>query len=133
MNDIVKNPVLEVYEHWETYIRTIVGNNYSMEWSTKVEELPWALLFLMGTPTRQADLEGHEIATNISFQTEAYANGRNALTDAYKIDEVSHQAMIDLGFTRTFGPELIRNNNNPLTRRVVSRYSRIYTGFFNAD
>ena len=60
MNDIVQNPVLEVYEHWETYIQTIVGNNYSMEWSTKVEELPWALLFLMGTPTRQADLEGHD-------------------------------------------------------------------------
>lgn len=131
--DTVKNPVLDVFEHWESYIRTIVGENHSMDWSTQVEQVPWARLLLMGNPTRQADLEGNEIATNVSFQAESYANGRNALTDAYRIDDVSHQAMIDLGFTRTYGPELIRNNNNPLTRRVVSRYSRIYTGFFNED
>lgn len=133
MSDIIKNPALPVFENWQQAIKKVVGENFSMDQSTQVAKMPFARIFMMGNSTRQADLAGNEIATSLSFQVESYGGGKKALTDAYKIDETSHQAMVNMGFMRTYGPELITNNNDPLTRRVVSRYSRIYTGFFNAE
>ena len=129
--DIITNPALPVFQHWQQAIKQVVGENYSMDQSTQIAKTPFARIFMMGNYTRQADLEGNEIATSLSFQVESYGGGKKALTDAYKIDETSHQAMVEMGFTRTYGPELITNNNDPLTRRVISRYQRIYTGFFN--
>lgn len=127
---IIRNPAAEVFQHWQTNIKKVVGDNYSMDQSTQIAKAPCARIFMMGNYGRQYDLEGNEMATSLSFQTEAYGTGKKALTDAYKIDETSHQAMVDMGFMRTYGPELISHNNDPLTRRVVSRYSRLYTGLF---
>ena len=128
--DTVKNPASDVFEHWQSYIRNVVGDNYSMDMSSQIAKAPFARIFLMGNPGRSYDLEGNEMATTMSFQCESFAGGSYALSDVYKIDAASHQAMIDMGFQRTYGPDLVSNNNDPLTRRVVSRYSRIYTGLF---
>lgn len=127
--DIIKNPSAEVFKNWQKNIKPLVGANYAMDQSTQIAKLPAARIFLMGNYGRNYDLEGDEMATSLSYQVESYGIGRKALTEAYQIDETSHQAMIDMGFRRTYGPELMNNNNDPLTRRVVSRYSMTYTGF----
>ncbi len=70
----------------------------------------YARLFMMGNPTQSTSLEGHECATVLSFQTESYASGTKALSTAYEIDSKSHQAMISMGFRRTYGPEEVANS-----------------------
>lgn len=131
MADIIENPSEAVFNYWKTIVSPIVGaNNLSMDQPTQIEKKPFARLFMMGSPVRQADLDGNEISTSISFQAESYGTGRKALDDAYKIDSASHQAMVNMGFERYYGPELIQSNNEPLVRRVISRYQRIYTGYF---
>lgn len=129
--DVVKNPASDVFAYWQTKVRPIVGDNFAMDLSSQIVKVPYARIFMMGSYGRTHDLEGNEVATNMSFQVESFAGGKRSLTDVYRIDSASHQAMVDMGFMRTYGPELINNNNDPLTRRVVSRYTRIYTGYLN--
>lgn len=127
----VKNPVAEVYAVWSEAIKAVVGeNNYSMSSSSQIAKAPYARLLLMGNPGRAWDLEGNETATTPSFQVESFASGKKPLDMVYKIDSVSHQVLTDLGFRRTYGPELIENQEVAI-KRVVSRYSRTYTGYFN--
>lgn len=45
----------------------------------------------------------------------------------YQIDDASHKAMVSMGFQRTYGPEQQQNADNSI-KRVISRYSRVYTG-----
>lgn len=128
--DTVKNPSADVFERWSEAIEPIVGEgNYAMDMTTKIAKAPYARIFLMGNPGVAWDLEGDECATSPSFQCEAFAGGKRALSSVYQIDDASHKAMTDMGFRRTFGPELV-NNDDPLLRRVISRYTRIYTGSF---
>lgn len=87
----------------------------------------YARLFLLGNPLTRGNLAGDECATTPSFQAESYASGTKASSKAYEIDEVSHKAMVDMGFRRTYGPVKQNNADNSI-KRVVSRYSRIYTG-----
>ena len=47
-----------VFSKWGEAIKPSVGNGYSMENSTIVNELPYATLFFMGLPTNTITLEG---------------------------------------------------------------------------
>jgi hypothetical protein len=130
MPDIINNPVSEVFSRWSKDIQPTVGKgNFSMEKSQTIatDKKKYARLFLMGNPTQSSSLDGSECATVLSFQVESYASGTKALSTAYEIDSKSHQAMISMGFRRTYGPEEVANSEKSF-KRIISRYSRIYTG-----
>ncbi len=128
--DTVKNPSPDVFERWSEAIEPLVGQgNYAMDMTSKIAKAPYARIFMMGNPGTAWDLEGDECATSASFQVESFASGKRPLSSVYKIDDASHKVMTEMGFRRTYGPELI-NNDDPLIRRVISRYQRIFTGFF---
>ncbi len=130
MPDIVKNPVSDVFARWGADIESIVGKgNYSMDNSQTIASTKktYAKLLMLGNPTSRGDLEGDECATMPSFQSESYASGAKALSKVYEIDNVSHKAMVGMGFRRIYGPVRQNNADNSI-KRVVSRYSRIYTG-----
>lgn len=130
MPDAINNPVSEVFSRWSKDIQPTVGKgNFSMEKSQTIatDKKKYARLFLMGNPTQSSSLDGSECATVLSFQVESYASGTKALSTAYEIDSKSHQAMISMGFRRTFGPEEVANSEKSF-KRIISRYSRIYTG-----
>ena len=130
MPDTIKNPVGDVFQRWSEVIKEIVGDgNFSMDNSQTIasSKKTYAKLLMMGNPTSRSDLEGDECATMLSFQSESYASGTKSSSKAYEIDAVSHQAMVDMGFQRIYGPEMQNNADNSI-KRVVSRYSRIYTG-----
>lgn len=125
---VVDNPVEEIFKIWGAAIESEVGKgNYSMDSSSLIAKAPFARLIMLGNPTSGTDTEGNEVATKISFQTESFASGQRPLTKVYKIDSASHAAMVGMGFQRTYGPELIENADQKI-KRIVSRYSRIYTG-----
>lgn len=126
----IEPPVLEVFERWRKAVEPIVGKgNFSMEKSQTIAsgKTKYARLFMMGNPTQSSSLDGSECATVLSFQTESYASGVKALSTAYEIDSKSHEAMISMGFRRTYGPEEVANSEKSF-KRIISRYSRIYTG-----
>lgn len=130
MPNTVDNPVSKIYERWSEFISPIVGkNNYSMSQSGTLAsgKTKYARIFLMGNPGAAWDLEGNESATTPSFQVDSFASGTKALSTVYDIDSASHAAMTSLGFRRSYGPELLENSDSTI-KRVVSRYSRIYTG-----
>lgn len=130
MPDVVKNPVSDVFERWGNAIEPVVGKgNFSMDNSQTIASTKkaYAKLLMLGNPASRSDLEGDECATIPSFQSESYASGTKALSKVYEIDNVSHKAMTDMGFRRAYGPVLQNNADNSI-KRVVSRYSRIYTG-----
>lgn len=126
----VDNPVSKVYARWQEQIVKIVGKgNYSMSQSGTLasNKTKYARIFMMGNPTRDGDLEGDECSTIPAFQVDSFAKGTRALSEVYAIDDVSHKAMVGMGFRRTYGPELLENSDSTI-KRVVSRYSRVYTG-----
>lgn len=126
----VDNPVSKVYEKWSVEVKKVVGaGNFSMSQSGTLAsgKTKYARIFLMGNPGTAWDLSGNESATTPSFQVDSFASGTKALSTVYEIDAMSHAAMISLGFRRNFGPELLENADSTI-KRVVSRYSRIYTG-----
>lgn len=49
------------------------------------------------------------------------------VTRLYELDKISHQAMVSMGFRRTYGPEPMFFGDSGI-KKLVSRYSRIYTG-----
>lgn len=126
----VDNPVSKVYSIWSMEIEKKVGRgNFSMSQSGTLasNKTKYARIFMMGNPGNSWDLEGDECATMPSFQVDSFAKGTKALSEVYDIDDVSHKSMVSMGFRRTYGPELIENSDNTI-KRVVSRYSRVYTG-----
>lgn len=126
----VDNPVSKVYSIWSTEIEKKVGRgNFSMSQSGTLasNKTKYARIFMMGNPGNSWDLEGDECATMPSFQVDSFAKGTKALSEVYDIDDVSHKSMVSMGFRRTYGPELIENSDSTI-KRVVSRYSRVYTG-----
>lgn len=130
MPTVIYPPVEETLLRWSKIVGAFVGKgNYSMEKSQTIatDKKKYARLFLMGNPTQSSSLDGSECATVLSFQTESYASGVKALSTAYEIDNKSHQAMVSMGFRRTYGPEEVANSEKSF-KRIISRYSRIYTG-----
>ena len=116
-----------VFANWgEAISKTSVKNNYSMENSTVVAELPAATLYFQGIPTTDSDLEGNEASVTPTVQVDIYTKGQRALSQAYQIDEVSHSAMNGIyGFRRSYGPELIQSTD-PSIKRLTSRYTRLF-------
>ena len=126
----VDNPVVKIYERWSAEIQKVVGTgNCSMSQSGTLasKKTKYARIFMMGNPTRDGDLEGDECSTIPAFQVDSFAKGTKALSEVYAIDDISHKAMVGMGFRRTYGPELLENSDSTI-KRVVSRYSRVYTG-----
>lgn len=120
----VKTIVENTFTTWGKAVSAEVGDNYSMENSATVSKLPYASMYFQGIPTSGSTLEGGEAAVTPSVQIDIYTNGQRALTKAYEIDEVSHAALLSLGYTRSYGPELIQNVD-PSIKRLTSRYSRL--------
>lgn len=120
----VKTIVENTFAVWGEAVSAEVGDNYSMENSATVSKLPYASMYFQGLPTSGSALEGGEAAVTPSVQIDIYTNGQRALTKAYEIDEVSHAALLSLGYTRSYGPELIQNID-PSIKRLTSRYSRL--------
>lgn len=130
MSDVLDNPRVALWNAWKVPMIALLGESHvSMDAATTAASTPYARITLMGNPMLTTDLEGNECATTLSAQCESFASGQKALSKAYEIDATSHATMINLGFQRTFGPELIENEDTNI-KRVVSRYSRIYTGVF---
>ena len=130
MPDTIESPVLEVFSRWGAAVSKITGaDNYSMDGSetNASGKKAYAQLYMLGNPTLRSDLEGNECATTPSFQVDSFASGTKPLTKVYKIDDASHKAMVDMGYRRTYGPELMENADGSI-KRVVSRYSRVYAG-----
>lgn len=131
MPDTVKNPVSSIFERWSAEIEKVVGKgNFSMERSGTLasNKTKYARIFLMGNPGTAWDLSGNESATIPSFQVDSFAKGTKALSTVYEIDDASHKVLTASGFRRTYGPELVENADSTI-KRVVSRYSRVYTGY----
>ena len=116
-----------IFAKWSEAIKqTPVKDNYSMENSTVVAELPAATLYFQGLPTTDSDLMGVEASITPSVQVDIYTKGQRALTQAYQIDEVSHSVLNGVyGFRRSYGPELIQSTD-PSIKRLTSRYTRLF-------
>lgn len=116
-----------IFAKWsETIKQTPVKDNYSMENSTVVAELPAATLYFQGMPTSDSDLIGAEASIAPTVQVDVYTKGQRALTQAYEIDEVSHSVLNGVyGFRRSYGPELIQSTD-PSIKRLTSRYTRLF-------
>lgn len=131
--EVIKNPAVDVFTRWRVPIETYIGKgNCSMEQSKTVAKTPFARLLYLGGPQYTTDITGNENGTNISFQAECFTSGTGALTKVYAIDNVSHEAMVSMGFRRTYGPELVENLDTSI-KRTVSRYSRVYSGDLTYD
>lgn len=113
-----------VFSRWGEKVKAKVGDNYSMENSTVINDLPYCTLYFMGLPTGASVLEGGESAVIPTVQVDIYTKGQRALTQAYEIDELSHTSLTGMGFRRSTGPELIQSTD-PSIKRLTSRYSRI--------
>ena len=115
-----------VYAAWsEAISKTAVKDNYSMENSTTVAQIPAATLFFNGIPGKTWDLEGDESTAIPTLQVDIYTKGQRALTQAYEIDAVSHETLTRMGFRRVTGAELIQSTD-PSIKRLISRYTRVW-------
>ena len=115
-----------VFSRWgEAISKTAVKDNYSMENSTVVAQIPAATLYFTGLPTTDSDLEGNEASVTPTAQIDIYTKGQRALSHAYEIDAVSHSVLNGVyGFKRSYGPELIQSTD-PSIKRLTSRYTRL--------
>ena len=120
----VKTIIENTYAKWGEAIREKVENNYSMENSGTVSRFPYASLYFLGLPGDAYTLEGDEGTVVPTLQVDIYTTGQKAITKAYEIDEVSHAALIGIGYRRTYGPELTQSTD-PSIKRLLSRYSRV--------
>lgn len=127
MADTIKNPVEKIFKRWsEEAAKPTCGKNYSMDMSNTPASFPYMRMLYMGGVHRAGDLEGDECAITISVQIECFASGSKALSKVYDLDDASHKSMVGMGFRRTY-QNLIENSDSTI-KRVVSRYSRVYTG-----
>lgn len=120
----VKTIIDTVFEKWSSAVSEKLGDNYSMENSETVSKLPYASLYFMGLPNGASVLDGGEAAVTPTVQVDIYTTGQRALTSAYEIDELSHEALLGMRFRRTTGPELIQSTD-PSIKRLTSRYTRV--------
>lgn len=130
MASIVKNPILEIFEIWKTQMEEEfpeIQVSYDPSATMAKNKKQYARLLMMGNPGTVWDLEGDECATTPSIQSESFAKDPEGTTKAYEIDECSHRILTGMGFRRNYGPEIISNIDSKI-KRVISRYSRLYTG-----
>ena len=128
MSESLRNPFADFYTAWKNEMKTVIAEkNISADVASTAASTPYARMFLMQNPTADSDLEGNECATSISFQVEIFTSGNKALDKAYTYDAVSHDALISMGFRRTYGASLIDNADSNV-KRLVSRYSMLFTG-----
>lgn len=120
----VKSIIENTYARWNKEISKKVGNNYSMDDSSTVSKFPYSSLYFLGLPTDTATLEGDEGTVLATLQVSVYTTGQRALTQAYEIDEVSHETLTGLGYRRIYGPEPT-DATDPSIKRLLSRYSRV--------
>ena len=115
-----------VYSRWgDSISKTAVKDNYSMENSTVVAQIPAATLYFTGLPTTDSDLEGNEASVTPTVQVDIYTKGQRALSQVYEIDEVSHGILNGIyGMRRSYGPEL-NQSTDPSIKRLTSRYTRL--------
>ena len=83
----------QIYEKWGEAVREKVGDNFSMENSTVINDLPYASLFFLGLPSAGSALEGGESGVSPTVQVDIYTTGQRALSNAYEIDNVSHNTL----------------------------------------
>lgn len=121
-------PIEKVYMKWAKAVSTIVGNNYSMDASKTPGKYPYARMQCIGSVLTNGDLEGDEASNTITFQIDSFATGNKALTKVYELDSISHEAMVNMYFRRTYQGET--PNSDGTIKRVTSRYTRIITGDF---
>lgn len=120
----VQSIIEQTYEKWSEAISEKVGDNYSMENSETVSEMPYASLYFLGLPGNSYDLEGDEGTVMPTLQVDIYTTGQKALSQAYEIDNVSHGTLVRMGYRRTTGPELVQATDQSI-KRLVTRYSRV--------
>ena len=60
------------------------------------------------------------------YKRQTYASGQRASYTIKKLDAISHQAMKDMGFRRTYGGQI--ENIDTSVKRYISRYTMLYTG-----
>ena len=125
---IVDNPMPRIMARFIEAVEPITGvGNYGTDINMSPSAEYYARLTQMGQPTTNTDITGHEVSVNLSVQTEAFASGPNAPNNVYTLEAAIHQCMIDMGFRRSYGPELMQNADSRISR-LVSRYNRTYTG-----
>ena len=124
----VENPIFKVSERLSEAVREQVGDEFYTDLNDTIANFPAVRLLYLGGPNAGGDIEGDECAINASFQVESFAKGQGveAQKKAWELDSVCHQAMTDMFFRRTYNNLVETENSN--VKRVVSRYSRIYTG-----
>lgn len=120
----VKSIIETTYEKWSEAISKKVGDNYSMENSGTVSKFPYCSLYFLGVPGDTYTLEGNEGTVSPTLQVDIYTTGQKSLSQAYEIDDVSHETLVRMGYRRTTGPELIQSTD-PSIKRLTSRYGRI--------
>lgn len=121
----IQSIIESVYGRWSEAVSQKVGSNYSMENSNTVSKLPYANMYFMGMPTAGSVLEGGETGINSTLQVDVYTKGQRSLSEAYEIDQLSHSALVGMGYTRSYGPELLQNID-PSIKRLSSRYTRVW-------
>ena len=126
MPTTVKDPRVAVFNLLKTATEPYVGKNFSMDMSKTPANFPYVRLMYMGGPQARGDIEGDETAINAAFQVESFASGVTAQDKVWELDAVSHQAMVDAGFRRTYH-DIIENADSNI-KRVVSRYTCLYAG-----
>lgn len=117
--------VEKTYVLWGEAVSKKVGDNYSMDDSSTISKFPYASLYFLGLPTDTATLEGDEGTVLATLQVSVYTTGQRALTQAYEIDEVSHETLVRMGYRRNYGPEL-GQSTDPSIKRLISRYARVW-------
>lgn len=121
----IRSIVETTYEKWSEKISEKVGDNYSMKNSGTVSKFPYASLIFIGIPGGNYTLEGIESSVIPTIQVDIYTTGQKGLSQAYEIDEISHNSLLEMGYQRIYGPEPDQNVD-PSINRLVSRYSRIF-------
>lgn len=120
----VQSIIEQTYEKWSEAISEKVGDNYSMENSETVSSLPYCSLYFLGVNGNTYDLDGAEGTVIPTLQVDIYTTGQKALSQAYEIDNVSHETLVRMGYRRTTGPELVQATDQSI-KRLVNRYSRV--------
>ena len=128
MAKAIQNPISDIYERWVADVLPVVGEEgYSIGDSITANKAPYARIFVSGLYTINTDLRGNEVEQQIEIQSESYATGQTAVKDVYELDQVQRDSFISMGFRCVYGPVLMDNIDSRL-RRLVTRYSRRYTG-----
>lgn len=120
----MENPITEIYDRLKKAVQPLCKNT-SMSYTETQAKFPYFYVSMVGMPTMDKDLEGDEASILLSIQCESFANGNGALNKAFKIDSLSHQEMINMGFAREFGAQEMMNSDKTI-KRVVSRYTRVF-------